>query len=433
MFYFIKEINSYFKLTLIVIAGFLSFSCSSEEKTDPEIKLSKFMLENKNKADVISTKSGLQYKILREGSGEKPYETDKVTVHYKGTLTDGTPFDSSYDRKETSSFPLNRVIKGWTEGLQLMKVGSKFEFFIPYQLAYGDRARGHVITARSDLIFIIELISIKKVRLSTFLKKKMKEKGVIIHPSKLAYKIIKEGTGRKPVKSDTVSVHYEGRLPDGTVFDSSYGKKPFDTLLTKVITGWTIGLQEMKEGAKYEFYIPSHLAYGERGSGEDIAPNQDLIFTIELLKIKADFLEEMAKEKGVLKTSSGLLYKTLKKGTGNTPSATDTVEVHYEGSLPNGTVFDSSYKRGETIEFPLDGVIKGWTEGLQLMKEGGTMKLYIPSDLAYGARGVPQAGIAPDQPLIFKVELVKIIKEQTPPSEKIEKDTIKEDTAKKGK
>jgi FKBP-type peptidyl-prolyl cis-trans isomerase FkpA/FKBP-type peptidyl-prolyl cis-trans isomerase FklB len=155
------------------------------------------------------------------------------------------------------------------------------------------------------------------------------------------------------------------------------------------------------------------LAYGERGAGDDIGPNQDLVFTVELIKIKGNFLEDMAQEKDVKKTASGLLYKSIKQGTGISPTESDTVEVHYEGRLPNGKVFDSSYERGETIEFPLNGVIKGWTEGLQLMKEGGTMMFYIPSELAYGERGAPGAGIEPNQPLVFKVELVKVKKEET--------------------
>ena len=118
------------------------------------------------------------------------------------------------------------------------------------------------------------------------------------------------------------------------------------------------------------------------------------------------FLVENAKKEGVKQTESGLQYKVIKAGTGKSPKATDVVEVNYEGKLLDGTVFDSSYERGEPIEFPLNQVIAGWTEGLQLMKEGGKYEFYIPSDIAYGEAG--NAGIEPNSTLIFTVELLKV-------------------------
>jgi len=122
-----------------------------------------FLEENKKKEGVITTASGLQYKILSKGTGEvSPKATDKVKVHYKGTLLDGKVFDSSYDRNELAEFPLNQVIKGWTEGLQLMHVGDKFQFFIPYNLAYGEMGRGEAIPPASVLTFEVELLDITK-------------------------------------------------------------------------------------------------------------------------------------------------------------------------------------------------------------------------------------------------------------------------------
>lgn len=119
------------------------------------------------------------------------------------------------------------------------------------------------------------------------------------------------------------------------------------------------------------------------------------------------FLAENAKKAGVKTTASGLQYEVLKAGTGATPKATDTVTVNYRGTLIDGTEFDSSYKRGKPATFPVNGVIKGWTEALQLMKVGGKYRLFIPSDLAYGAHGAGNV-IGPDEALIFEVELLGI-------------------------
>jgi peptidyl-prolyl cis-trans isomerase len=107
-------------------------------------------------------------------------------------------------------------------------------------------------------------------------------------------------------------------------------------------------------------------------------------------------------------TASGLKYLVVTEGTGKSPKATDVVKVHYTGRLTDGTVFDSSVERGEPAEFPLNGVIAGWTEGLQLMKEGGKTLFYIPAELAYGETGTPGGPIGPNTPLIFEVELIKV-------------------------
>lgn len=122
----------------------------------------KFLSENKKKAGIITLPSGLQYEVLTPGTGAKPVATDEVTVHYKGTLTNGMQFDSSYDRGEPTSFTLNQVIPGWTEGLQQMPIGSKYRFYIPYALAYGERGAGKDIPPYSTLIFEVELIKIGK-------------------------------------------------------------------------------------------------------------------------------------------------------------------------------------------------------------------------------------------------------------------------------
>ena len=135
----------------------LVMNMSAKAKEEGE----KFLAENAKREGVKVTESGLQYEVLVATIGQKPKATDSVRVHYEGTLIDGTVFDSSYKRGESIAFPLNGVIKGWTEGLQRMSVGSKYKFFIPYQLAYGEHGAGASIPPYAALIFTVELLGIE--------------------------------------------------------------------------------------------------------------------------------------------------------------------------------------------------------------------------------------------------------------------------------
>jgi FKBP-type peptidyl-prolyl cis-trans isomerase FklB len=133
-----------------------------QEKAAANLKAGQDFLEaNKQKPGVVTLPSGLQYEIITEGNGPKPTATSSVTCHYHGTLIDGTVFDSSVKRGQPATFPLNRVIKGWTEGLQLMPTGSKWRFFLPPQLAYGEQQVSAQIGPNSTLIFEVELLSFK--------------------------------------------------------------------------------------------------------------------------------------------------------------------------------------------------------------------------------------------------------------------------------
>lgn len=194
---------------------------------------------------------------------------------------------------------------------------------------------------------------------------------------------------------------------------------------TQDSTSFALGYQNgdflAREGAtefSYDAYIAGFINGIEQTETLDQDTRNSLIndFRIELTsKIKEvnsvegeAFLAENKTKEGVIETESGLQYKVIEEGTGASPTAESTVEVHYEGTLIDGTKFDSSYDRGETIEFPLNGVIRGWTEGVQLMKEGATFMFYIPSELGYGANPRPGGPIKPNSALIFKVELVSV-------------------------
>lgn len=137
-----------------------------QQKAEEQAKAAKaegesFLAENAKKPGVKTLPSGLQYQVLREGNGRRPTATDEVECHYEGTLINGQVFDSSYQRGQTATFGLNQVIKGWTEGLQLMQEGAKYRFFIPYSLAYGEQGAGQAIPPYAALIFDVELIKVK--------------------------------------------------------------------------------------------------------------------------------------------------------------------------------------------------------------------------------------------------------------------------------
>ncbi|QPK62788.1 FKBP-type peptidyl-prolyl cis-trans isomerase [Methylomonas sp. LL1] len=136
------------------------FSMANATPDENKAAGEKFLKDNAQNAGVTTTASGLQYQVFTEGTGLAPKATDNVTVHYKGTTIDGKEFDSSYSRGAPATFPLNRVIAGWTEGLQLMKEGAKYRFFIPSNLAYGERGAGRDIGPNAALIFDVELIKV---------------------------------------------------------------------------------------------------------------------------------------------------------------------------------------------------------------------------------------------------------------------------------
>lgn len=223
--------------------------------------------------------------------------------------------------------------------------------------------------------------------------------------SGLASKVLEEGTGTlHPAPEDTVEVHYTGWTTDGRVFDSSVRRgKPLTFPLNRVIAGWTEGLHLMVVGEKRRLWIPEELAY----KGQAGRPAGMLVFDVELLdiieapKVPADVAAPPA---DAARTESGLASKVLKAGTGTVhPTAEDTVEVHYSGWTTDGKKFDSSLSRGKPSKFPLSGVIKGWTEGVQLMVEGETRRLWIPEKLAYEGQADGPAGM-----LVFDIELLSI-------------------------
>ena len=231
--------------------------------------------------DATTLPSGLAYKVLQPGTGTaKPAATDMVTVHYTGWTTDGKMFDSSVTRNAPSTFPLDRVIKGWGDGVQLMTVGEKRRLWIPETLAY----KGQAGRPAGMLVFDIELIEM--VASPT-----VPPPDVAAAPadakrtaSGLAYKVLKAGTGTAhPRRESRVTVHYTGWQTTGKMFDSSVMRgSPATFGLGDVIPGWTEGVQLMVVGEKTRFWIPQDLAY----KGQSGSPAGMLVFDVELIAIR---------------------------------------------------------------------------------------------------------------------------------------------------
>lgn len=497
-------------------------------------------------ADALKTDSGLASIVLKKGTGtEKPAAVDTVSVHYTGwTASDGEMFDSSYRRGQPAQFPLNGVIKGWTEGLQLMVKGEKRRFWIPSELAYNNQPG----RPAGMLTFDVELLDITKAPEPPKAPKNLTAPAdAKSTDSGLKYKILKEGEGdATPGDEDLADVNFSAWKADGELISTSVGQqRPAQFKLDELsIKGWAEGMKLMKKGEKRRLWIPAALAFGEEPPQG--APEGDLIVDVELLSFRSipkpppppkdpsapedvaaapegstktesgisfkvlkagegdklpadgDLLklnfsgwdangaaiasnktmggpmsltldkspiegwveilksmkagesrrvwipESLTKPAGTgrgaltfdlelisfkpepkapdtpadvaappadaTKTKSGLAYKVLKKGTGTRkPIATDTVKVHYAGWTTDGKIFDNSIQRDEMAEFPLNGVIKGWTEGVQLMVEGEKTRFWIPVELAYMNQPGRPAGM-----LVFDIELFDIVTPEPP-------------------
>lgn len=235
----------------------------------------------------FSTNSGVQIKITEKGNGIKPSTGDRVTVHYTGKLTDGTKFDSSFDRNQPFTFTLGigQVIKGWDDAFAMLQSGDKATLVIPASLGYGDRPTGK-IPAGSNLIFDVELVSVKpKITAQPY---DVAGKDTQELKSGLKYIMVKQGTGKLAEPGSNVSVHYSGYLENGKMFDSSVERgEPISFRLGqgKVIQGWEQGIPLLNVGGKARLIIPYQLGYGEQGYPGVIPAKATLVFDVELVEV----------------------------------------------------------------------------------------------------------------------------------------------------
>lgn len=364
-------------------------------------------------APPVTTASGLIYSVLKAGGeGKKPLDGDPVTVKYTGWLPDGKVFDASSRHGGTVTFTVGSLIKGWNEALLLMSAGARWKLTIPPELAYGDQVIPG-IPPKSTLVFDLEVVALQP-RFDFHPADATKETTT---ESGLKVQVLTPGQGPKPTVDDVVEIAYAIWSTGGKLLSSS---SPAPTLrqpapvIRSVVADLPMPVlkesaQLLQVGGRVRVEAPPALAWGDR-SQPDLPANSVTVWEFELLAIKAQTpcppFETSAPGKAV-KSATGLEVETLAEGTGASPKQGDLVTVNYAGWLPDGTLFDSSFRRGEPAQFRVGGVIEGWNEALKGMKEGGKVRLTIPSSLAYGTRGSPPK-IGPNATLIFFVELVKV-------------------------
>ncbi len=364
-----------------------------------------------NLEGAITTASGLQYLELTPGSGRTPEKGDLLTMNFAGSLPDGTEITNSKSsgKPVTLVFGLEEILPGWQEGLSLMKAGGKARLVLPPELAFGETGYG-MVPPNTQLILDIELLTVDKPPQPTTYS----EKELTTTESGLQYLDLVQGIGDEARQDYTVTTQYtvwiKGEGENQYIFSSKYGD-PVSFVIGSgdaVFPGWEEGVTNMKVGGKRLLIIPPALAFGEQQMG-NIPANSTLIMEIELVEARQPVVMTKVDEKDYTTTESGLKYYDIVVGEGDTPTAGQTVIVHYTGWLEDGTQFDSSVERGQPFSFILGSgnVIAGWDEGLATMKVGGKRQLVIPPDLAYGDAGAGGV-IPPGATLIFDVELLEI-------------------------
>ena len=354
------------------------------------------------------TPSGLASRVLKAGTGtDKPGSDSRVTVHYTGwTASDGNRFDSSRERDQPTSFGLQQVIAGWTEGLQLMVEGEHRRFWIPEELAY----KGQPGKPAGMLVFDVELISFRSppkpsADFTTPTDGRKTESGITV-------KTITAGKGsNKPTENDRVEFQFTMWKPDGTQLDSSFAmpRAPFSKM-PQLPKAWRETIMTMTEGEKVDVWVPPGV---DTHPG---APSELYVMELELsrlVKPKAAPADLKAPPADAVKTDSGLVMKTLQAGSDPTPlTERDAVSLHFTiWKAADGEELEDTYGIGQPARIPLGRLsLAGWKEAALRMTKGEKARVWIPEALAFAG----QPG-APEGDLVMDLEIVDVMRPPTPP------------------
>ncbi|WP_420645132.1 FKBP-type peptidyl-prolyl cis-trans isomerase [Candidatus Leptofilum sp.] len=372
------------------------------------------------------TASGLEYVEVEAGTGVQAQPGDLVSVHYTGTLADGTEFDSSAGG-DPFSFVLGQgsVIPGWDEGIALMREGGKAQLIIPPELAYGANDYGP-IPGNSTLTFDVELVAVDAVPTpapppTAVPPTTVDPDDYIVTDSGLQYIFLAEGDGDTPEMGEVVTVHFTGWFEDGTLFADSRAASPIEFIVgdEQILPGWDEAVLLMQVGDNVQMVLPPELGLGEEGSPNGtIPPNATLIFEMELLGISPPPPTPTpapppvsVDESDYAVTDSGLKLFVITPGTGEAIEAGDTVTLHYTVWEEDGTQLESSYNFGQPVPVivGLEQISPGWDEALLLLENLSVAQFVLTPELAYG----DQVDNAPEGNLIFEVEVLGLEKAET--------------------
>jgi FKBP-type peptidyl-prolyl cis-trans isomerase len=361
-------------------------------------------------ADAVTSKDGLVFKSVQEGTGPAPSKNDTVTLNYTGWRASGETFYSTKTRGKPVPMPLSNLAPGFVEAVTMMKKGGRAVFWLPPAIGY----KGKSTSPPETLAFDVELIDIKAAPAippdvaAPPADAKKTAKGV-------SFVVVKAGTGKDKARNvDSVTYQFTAWDTTGRMFDSTETiGQPRTVTPYHEPAGIEDALTQMVAGEKARFWIPPALMKGSPN-----APAGTAVYEITVSDVKPAAgtpppvpADVAAPPKDAQKTASGVFYKVLTPGKGKDhPTATDAVKVNYTGWTTDGRLFDSSKIKNQPAEFSLNGVIKGWTDGLQVMTPGETARFWIPVELAYNH----QPG-KPDGMLVFDIELISVTHGSEPP------------------
>jgi FKBP-type peptidyl-prolyl cis-trans isomerase FklB len=350
-----------------------------------------FFEKNAKKEGVVSLPSGLQYRVLRQGDGDKPRAIDTITLHYRGTTLDGKEVENSHGGQGPSRVRLAKTMPGWREALLLMGKGAKWEVFIPPGLGY-TRKRGTRYTRRGDLtsqalIFELELLDVER-------------------PGKTPLARLAGSRKRSSASGAHVYAYLMGREPENAASGPAADDAPRSITTESLAAPSPRAAQAagaepagQADPAQTPLTVPPEpdTATSESVTAQPRRPGGPAPAA------RSPWFDDSEADPAVVPLQAGLKYRLLREGDGAVAALGDTVTVQYRGRLPDGSEFVSSYGRGDPASFRLDEAMPGWQLALQGMRAGGSRDVFIPAELAY-ARPRPQG----DQPLIFEIELLAV-------------------------